>query len=462
MPPIPPPQLYPGSYFAGIGQWWIGLSDGDVAQLIRNRIGKGSGDIDEVVRAYRFDVAERAALDQFRRYASGRDPVPEESMYDARERALKWITPGKYPELIPELIPLVSTEKPYLRRQVARHLTAYGDAALIAHLAPRIAATDLEAAYGIIDGYKTARLGGRGGDAAYRTALYPLVETMVVQKFKWMGWDEPPEPSLLHLDGERGRAILRPRFDDLELGLYSNAIVAFVEAPQWIDSAELLRLIEEDRREDLPPQVRGWRFAAALQVLAAQRHPSAPALISEVLAGPFVVPKGAHHTVKTRVIARQSGAADALGIWHSFKLDETWLEVRRHFLPRKYMTTVEADLDTTLKAGIASDGVDQYIDTDMGNFWPLDLGALDRMGATMKAEIFRRLCAVFGPDGPSVDLDERLEQVVALGDTLDDAKRAFDDAWYECPELLEAKRRVYAIDHREELAALPDPRTFSL
>jgi hypothetical protein len=316
-------------------------------------------------------------------------------------------------------------------------------------------------AVGIIDGFKVARQSDRA-DTPYRQAMYALVETFVSQRWQWMGWDEPLEPALLHLDPEKGRDILLSRFDDYEGRGMSAAITAFLEMPQLVESATLLRLVEEGAREDLPVHTRAHRYGAALQVLAAQRHPAVAQLISEALAGPFVIPEGAHHTVHTAIISRQSGAARALGILHSFPLNDEWFFLRQKFIPREHMSTVESDLDTGLDSAINCDGVEQYLEYRSRETLLADLAALERMEDTGRAALLRQLFDLFGPEGPPADMGKRCAKLEELGGEALDAMRAFDDGWSKCPELIFAKRQVYALKHRAEIEALPDARHYSL
>lgn len=440
----------------------LSLKDEDVATILREQINRGyDAPPDTVLYAYRRELLESVALDQFRRFVSGQDPVPTTTHdSDVRACALRWMAPGVQTDLIPALVALLSTEKKRVRSQSARHLTAYGDAALLAHL-PAAAEIDREMAVGIIDGFKVARLAGCA-DTPYRRALYPLVETFLSQPWTWMTWDEPLEVALLHSDAEKGRDVLLPRFDDFDGRGMCPAITAFVEMPHLVESATLLRLVEENAREDLPVHILGQRYGSALQVLAAQRHSAAAQLISETLAGPFVIPAGAHHTVHTAVILRQAGAAQALGILHSFPLDDEWFFLRQKFIPRSHMSTVESDLDTGLDAAVNCDGVEQYLEYRLRETLLADLAALERMEDTGRAALLRQLFDLFGPEGPPADIGKRCAKLEELGDEALDAMRAFDVGWSKCPESIFAKRQVYALKHRAEIEALPDARYHSL
>lgn len=63
--------------------------------------------------------------------------------------------------------------------------------------------------------------------------------------------------------------------------------------------------------------------------------------------------------------------------------------------------------------------------------------AMRAIGAPEKAALFERLKALFGPEGPSPDLEPRLQQFNALPDEVGSELDTLDDLFFNAPESMD-------------------------
>ncbi len=447
---------------AGHGQRIMAWSEAEIEHAIRDKSADSFGRM--FLRDHRSTDCQRPALREWKRVVnlplSSSDTSGQE---DPRENVLRWLEPGQHPEIIEDLTALFRSDIASLRKLAVEHLAAFGREDLVISLTPLFSKPQsTDATKGLseffIRGVAIALAKNRATDG-FRKACFSIVESAVdsSENFFLFGKDEPATV-LLKLDPERAAPKLIAQFGDTNAPKCWQSINAFLECPERVDAELLLELIKRCRNLDSTNPTRSATcFSAALKVLAAQKHPKAKALIDEELADESAAPKDADRKTRSAINICRRGASEALCILNDFTYPSRKLELRPYFVERRKMSTVESDFENMLDGEVRNGGFNQYFFNSAGNWWKADLGALERMGATEHANILRRACSVFPQAKPPVSQAAREKPMDNWSKQEKDLLDACDTDWYTAAESLEGKRLLYALKHRAELDALPDP-----
>lgn len=102
-----------------------------------------------------------------------------------------------------------------------------------------------------------------------------------------------------------------------------------------------------------------------------------------------------------------------------------------------------------LMGEVNNGGFEQYYDNTSGNGAAIAPDCLRRIGMPELAKVLERGNALF-PDGPSMDRDEREEQIMKLGEKLSQHFAELDDAYFELSEPLNCRNVRYILEHQSE------------
>lgn len=181
--------------------------------------------------------------------------------------------------------------------------------------------------------------------------------------------------------------------------------------------------------------------------MASIGHPEAESLILKTLAlesGPST-----SDDEKKRLEWKKEAAAEALcmlrGIPQPVDLAYEKCENRNRIPPISLMNIVlVSDIDAEVNNG----GFDQYFFNNSGDQADKAIHALQAIGATGKAQILRKSLALFGPQGPSKNREERHHQREKMLPSDADKLRELDRFWYDDKENIRLLLYLYASVNR--------------
>jgi hypothetical protein len=103
-------------------------------------------------------------------------------------------------------------------------------------------------------------------------------------------------------------------------------------------------------------------------------------------------------------------------------------------------------------AEVRNGGHSQYFVNPSGKFCQEAITGLETVGALKRQEILQKAVDLFGPTGPSLDDDERHEQLAGFSAKQDDKLEELDDRYYECEEDVEVMLQMFAIQQQSDFA----------
>jgi HEAT repeat protein len=208
------------------------------------------------------------------------------------------------------------------------------------------------------------------------------------------------------------------------------AVVKHVAIP----AVQLLGLLE-DIRTDVSTYPNHYTYGEALYALAAAGDPRAEGLIREAMGGG-----------NDRLAKR---AADALGMLSGLS-DPFGVVARRYDIggldalmaPQRHFFCA-----SVFRNEVSNGGLAQYFVNSWGDHARAALAGLEAIGAIHAASVLRRAMAMFGPGGPSLDRDDRHEQMASLTDEQDDEMEALTAALFRDEDRVASRLLEYAREH---------------
>jgi HEAT repeat protein len=99
-------------------------------------------------------------------------------------------------------------------------------------------------------------------------------------------------------------------------------------------------------------------------------------------------------------------------------------------------------------AEVRNGGHSQYFVNPSGDLWKFALEGLKAIGATERAQLLEEAVQLFGRSGPSVDNNQRLDQLSAA--KIDKRLSALDERYYASKENTDALLAMYTIKHKDQ------------
>lgn len=126
--------------------------------------------------------------------------------------------------------------------------------------------------------------------------------------------------------------------------------------------------------------------------------------------------------------------------------------LRDHLLGREKPSAAEGTALRVLMLclEVPNGGLRQFFWNSAGNEAQETIAALRRLGASTHAQLLQQAFSAFGEAGPATDIDARRKQVGALGEPMERAWRALDEAYANAPEDLLVLLGEYVRAHRGE------------
>jgi HEAT repeat protein len=98
---------------------------------------------------------------------------------------------------------------------------------------------------------------------------------------------------------------------------------------------------------------------------------------------------------------------------------------------------------------IRNGGLSQYFFNSSGDEWRAALARLEAMESKERLVILREAVDRFGPAGPAVNRDERMEQLSKLARADDALFDKLDTRYYKCTEVIDVMAKRYVLKNRE-------------
>lgn len=135
-----------------------------------------------------------------------------------------------------------------------------------------------------------------------------------------------------------------------------------------------------------------------------------------------------------------------------FELSES-LSARAESVGFEALTPAEQTFITiwSLEADVNNGGFDQYYFNSSGDHARFAPAALRAIGAREAAAIVEEANAIFGPDGPPRDRDQRQDALEALGEDRSSIFSSVDERFFEYPDDLQTLLTDYVQSHEAEL-----------
>ncbi len=340
-------------------------------------------------------------------------------------------------EAVPALAGVIGHDDKAVRKSAARAIAAVGTGDCIDPLTVALADADEYVRSYALQGAARACKDGRA-TPGFRAAAFDRVLSLFDADF--YPADEVPE-TLLELDRSRAEAILlAPAHLSAGNRFLKCNLRAMDEAGVALPFERLKDLLADlrPRSHDYPAS---YSCRYALTALGRTGSPEAEPILRDALTwGGEEVKDGA-----------ASGLLALHGVGRPFDaMNPRWREGGFDALtePQKvYLTLI--DLDGQVRNG----GFHQYfVNSYGGNAWFAPRAA-ERVPAPGHAAVIRRAVALFGPDGPPRDRDDRHVRLAAFTAEQDAELKALDTAYYGVPDKLDTLLTLYAVEHASHFRA---------
>lgn len=365
------------------------------------------------------------------------------------QRALDML--WRYPQdaVIPLLLPYVDSAEKWQRREAARHLALSGKNSVKDAVVHLLKDPDDYVRSAAVHGLLSAVEADRAEPILLAAAFEP-VTMMTTQRDKAMIGADAVELLLL-IDHPRAAEFLT----SATVIQYTNSNVDRLLECLTVEQIAvppdlLLELVES---YDSAPEGRGnsYTYGEALKNLALQKHPATELLIRHCLSEPPVAGEADLPAFQRSRFDRRNLAAQALCILNdlpdavqaAFSNEE---KLGFEFLPIPQQRLI---LVVHLDGQVSNGGFSQYFFNSSDDSASV-AAALDDIGATNCARIFREAVSVFGRTGPSRDDELRQRQLEKLSTRQDQVLEKASQEWWEEHLDLGALLYLYALQHRNE------------
>lgn len=363
-----------------------------------------------------------------------------ESVLDgsALKVVLRLIEPHGPLEAVAPLTPLVRHANPQVRKEAALALGNIGAEDCLEPLTIALSDEDEYVRSYAVMGLRHGIEAGRASRALLDAVFEPVARLLLDPK----SHSVCGEAALALVEIDRDRAT-RALLDDHVMSGSNEYVYQVIEAAIkkriTIPAERLLRLLDDIRAEasDFPND---YTYGEALYALSAARDPRAEGLIREAM-------NWGNKKLVTRAaeaLGLLSGVSDPFGV-AAHRYDNGGLDAmtlpQRHFF---YASIFRFEVD--------NGGLAQYFVNSSGDDAHAALAGLEAIEANHAASVLHRAMALFGPDGPSPDRDDRHDQLASLTDEQDDEMEALTAEFFRDEDHVELRLLTYARQHSSDFA----------
>ncbi len=347
------------------------------------------------------------------------------------EVVLNALGKSEHHKVLPLLENFASHEDYQIRYSVAAHLGKFPSNLTLPLISTLVGDSNDHVRGGVFIGLRHA-INENRVTPEVRRSLAKRLASAIPEETGFFISETHPAALLLDLDFNTAKALLTsPSILDSSNPSASKIIKILDGKSIPIPEDLLLKLLHSTDQPPPDHQAASLR-GELLKAMAGMGHPDAEARILHTLANkpsPDNSPKMAKVSETLRELAGEA-LCIALGIRDPIDRAFRFVDKARsggRVVPSPLLNVmVVAELDAEIKNG----GLNQYFFNSSGNSAALTAPALQEIGAPSRSEIMRAACALFGPEGPSLQREGRFRQLEAMDETRRDRMNILEKEWY--------------------------------
>ncbi len=344
-------------------------------------------------------------------------------------------------DAVPAIAPLVEDENKEIRKHTALLLGAIGTDAAVEPFA--ICCSDEDdyvrsyAMMGMQRALETDRM-----TEGFRAAAYSIIQPLVYRRDSTGGREAPR--CLLNLDRERAISFLTsPENLVVDREGLQYALKALREYEVPVDEGHLLDLAValENKVGKYPGD---YVMSEVLLLLARIDTGAARQTITREMQSPSQQVREA----ATSALAASRGVEDPFGFVFDRLDTYGWDGVTA---PQRLVLAVRIFINEVNNGGFS-----QYFFNSSGDHWQDAMSGLHAIGAASDLMLLQQAADMFGPDGPSVDDDERHRQLSRIVKKDDELFSPIEDVFFKDKEDREVQLNRYIIQHAADFGGTED------